>query len=90
MFNIVHIGIVSIEKVIKTLKYRFIFLYNHNKCIYLYTRLGTTSLHHLEENLFARKIVLTPSEVREINAIFIPTKVAGDRYAHMAMTFHGN
>mmetsp|Transcript_5073 Transcript_5073/g.5197 ORF Transcript_5073/g.5197 Transcript_5073/m.5197 type:complete len:333 (+) Transcript_5073:106-1104(+) len=51
---------------------------------------GTTSLHHLEENLFARNIVLTPSEVLEINAIFIPTKVAGDRYAHMAMTFHGN
>jgi hypothetical protein len=44
----------------------------------------------LDDNLAARAITLTPVELQEINDIFVPNKVAGDRYAHMAMTFHGN
>ena len=45
---------------------------------------------HLEENLAARFITLTQIEMKEINDIFTVESVAGDRYAHMAMTFHGN
>ena len=51
---------------------------------------GTTSVAHLDDNLAARAISLTPAELQEINGIFVPNRVAGDRYAHMAMTFHGN
>jgi hypothetical protein len=34
--------------------------------MYLYIWLGTTSLHHLQENLSARKIVLSPTEIQVI------------------------
>lgn len=45
---------------------------------------------HLQENLAALSITLNAEEMREINEIFTLDSVAGDRYAHMAMTFHGN
>lgn len=61
--------------------------YNTN---FYFVFIGTTSLKHLKENLDARNIILTPEEVQEINNIFTPENIAGDRYAHMAMTFHGN
>jgi aryl-alcohol dehydrogenase-like predicted oxidoreductase len=51
---------------------------------------GTTSILHLEENLAARDIELSEEDMIEINNVFDPEKVAGDRYAHMAMTYHGN
>ena len=51
---------------------------------------GTTSLKHLEENLAARNITLSDAEVQQISDIFEPSKVLGERYAHMAATFHGN
>lgn len=50
---------------------------------------GTTNPKHLLNNLAARDIALTDAVVDEIDAIFAPEAVAGDRYAHMAMTFHG-
>jgi aryl-alcohol dehydrogenase-like predicted oxidoreductase len=51
---------------------------------------GTTSIAHLDDNLGARNITLSPEEKAEIDEIFRPEKVVGDRYAHMAMTYHGN
>jgi len=53
---------------------------------------GTTSIAHLDENLAARSIVLSPEEMAEIDVIFPPSgdAVKGDRYPHMNTTFHGN
>jgi aryl-alcohol dehydrogenase-like predicted oxidoreductase len=51
---------------------------------------GTSSSSHLDQNLAALNITLTPEEMAEINAACDPAKVAGDRYPHMNMTFHGN
>jgi aryl-alcohol dehydrogenase-like predicted oxidoreductase len=51
---------------------------------------GTTSIKHLDENLDAANISLSPEDVDEINAVFQPGSAAGDRYGHMAMTYHGN
>jgi aryl-alcohol dehydrogenase-like predicted oxidoreductase len=51
---------------------------------------GTSSINHLEENLAARNISITSEDIDEINKIFQPEKVAGNRYPHMTMTFHGN
>ncbi len=51
---------------------------------------GTTKIAHLDTNLAARAIRLTPAELATIDAIFTPDAVVGSRYAHMAMTFHGN
>ena len=51
---------------------------------------GTTSSKHLQENLQAKSIALSPVVMDEINSILNRFSVRGDRYAHMAMTFHGN
>ena len=81
---------------------------------------GTTKSAHLKQNLEAASIVLTPDDLKEIDASFpkdkvrppptpsppAPTtllsliafagaerglrvQVVGDRYAHMALTYHG-
>lgn len=41
---------------------------------------GTTKLHHLEENLAAASIELTPQELREIDRITSQFPVQGERY----------
>mmetsp|Transcript_150802 Transcript_150802/g.263577 ORF Transcript_150802/g.263577 Transcript_150802/m.263577 type:complete len:137 (-) Transcript_150802:23-433(-) len=51
---------------------------------------GTTSLAHLKENIAAQHIKLSREELAQIEAVFPLNGSAGDRYAHMAMTFHGN
>lgn len=51
---------------------------------------GTTQLSHLADNLDSERIALTPADLHEINEVLDRFKVAGNRYAHMAMTFHGN
>ncbi len=43
----------------------------------------------MDENIDALSIELTPQELNEINEIFHPNNVHGDRYAHKALTFHG-
>lgn len=43
---------------------------------------GTTKINHLDDNLDALKIKLSPEDVQELNAIFKPEKVVGDRYPH--------
>ena len=44
----------------------------------------------MEENLAALKITLSAEDIAEIDAIFSPDAPVGDRYAHMALTYHGN
>ena len=51
---------------------------------------GTTSLTHLQENLEARNIKLTTAEMEEMNIVLDASKIAGDRSAAMAHTYHGN
>lgn len=51
---------------------------------------GTTSLTHLNENLSAKDITLSDEELSELNTLFAPDASVGGRYAHMALTFHGN
>ena len=51
---------------------------------------GTTSIEHLDQNLAARRIVLSEEEAGQISAIFEPAAVAGLRYPHNHMTFHAN
>mmetsp|Transcript_26636 Transcript_26636/g.54112 ORF Transcript_26636/g.54112 Transcript_26636/m.54112 type:complete len:104 (-) Transcript_26636:82-393(-) len=59
---------------------------------------GTTKQEHLLQNLAARDITLSKEDLAKIDAIFPPVSedgqnsagVAGDRYAHMAMTYVGN
>ncbi|WP_121356182.1 aldo/keto reductase [Flavisolibacter nicotianae] len=41
---------------------------------------GTTKIHRLEENVGAASIVLTPKDIREIDAAFSAIPVQGDRY----------
>lgn len=41
---------------------------------------GTTKIHRLEENVGAASIVLTPKDIREIDAAFSAILVQGDRY----------
>jgi aryl-alcohol dehydrogenase-like predicted oxidoreductase len=50
---------------------------------------GTSFTQHLEENLAARDIVLSVEELEILNGIFTREKVQGNRYTHMAMTYHG-
>ncbi len=45
---------------------------------------GTRRIAYLEQNVAATEIVLTPQEVAELDLLFAPDKVAGDRYASMA------
>ena len=49
---------------------------------------GTTSLTHLAENLKSRSIDLSDNEITQLNTVFNNGATAGDRYAHMNMTFH--
>jgi aryl-alcohol dehydrogenase-like predicted oxidoreductase len=51
---------------------------------------GTSSIKHLDENLGALNVVLSAEDLAEINGVLNGHKVVGNRYAHMAMTFHGN
>ncbi len=51
---------------------------------------GTSSPHHLDQNLAALTVSLTEDELLEINAIFGVNSVSGGRYAHESMTFKGN
>ena len=51
---------------------------------------GTTSLTHLHENLEARNIKLSEAEIAEMNIVLNASKIAGDRSALMAHTYHGN
>jgi len=51
---------------------------------------GTCTLAHLESNLQAASIRLTPEDLQEIESACPIGEVKGDRYAHMAMTYHGN
>lgn len=51
---------------------------------------GTSSIKHLDENLDALNITLTAEELQELDDIIKRYEIVGDRYAHMAMTFHGN
>jgi aryl-alcohol dehydrogenase-like predicted oxidoreductase len=51
---------------------------------------GTTKVHNLTANLDAVKLELSKEEMIAINDIFKPDVTFGDRYAHMALTFHGN
>lgn len=41
---------------------------------------GTTRVRHLEENLVAAQIALSPDQIARIDALFAPDKVQGDRY----------
>jgi aryl-alcohol dehydrogenase-like predicted oxidoreductase len=43
---------------------------------------GTRSSAHLEENLGAQNVCLTPEEVEDLNRTFAPNAVGGERYAH--------
>ena len=52
---------------------------------------GTTKIAHLDANLAARAIKLSAAELASIDEVFgVSGAAVGDRYAHMAMTFHGN
>lgn len=51
---------------------------------------GTTKINHLRDNVSALTVALSEEELAEINSILESNPVKGDRYAHMAMTFHGN
>ena len=41
---------------------------------------GTTKLAHLDENLRAASLALTPDEVRELDGIVSKIAIVGDRY----------
>jgi len=51
---------------------------------------GTSSVEHMDENLAARSITLSTDDLQEINTLFPAGSVAGDRYAHMGLTYHAN
>ena len=51
---------------------------------------GTTTITHLDENLAARDIILTESDVKEINEIFHVEASPGERYPGNHNTFHHN
>ena len=46
---------------------------------------GTTKLHHLEENLGAASVQITPDGLRQINAAVAPIKVQGARAPESAL-----
>ena len=45
---------------------------------------GTTSVHHLEENVAALELELTEDDLRELESVFPLGAAAGDRYADMS------
>jgi aryl-alcohol dehydrogenase-like predicted oxidoreductase len=51
---------------------------------------GTSKIPHLDENLAAMQIKLSAQDLADIDAAFPANSAVGDRYAHMAMTFHGD
>lgn len=54
---------------------------------------GTSSMAHLEENLAARQITLSPDDVAAIDSIYPPDatgEIYGQRYAGLHNTFHKN
>ncbi|PNW76476.1 hypothetical protein CHLRE_11g467622v5 [Chlamydomonas reinhardtii] len=50
---------------------------------------GTRSIANLEQNMGALAVSLSPEECRELEEAVPADQVVGDRYAHMAATFHG-
>ena len=46
---------------------------------------GTKRVSYLDENNAAAQLTLSASEVAELNALFAPTRIAGERYAPEAM-----
>lgn len=51
---------------------------------------GTTSLSHLADNIESERVVLSAEDLLQIERVLAEHKVAGDRYEHMAITFHAN
>lgn len=51
---------------------------------------GTKSAARLEENLGALSVQLSPAELAELETAVPQDAVVGDRYAHMAGTYHGS
>lgn len=49
---------------------------------------GTSSIAHLDQNLAAREISLSESEIADIERVFAPDAAKGDRYAGNHNTFH--
>lgn len=47
---------------------------------------GTTKMAHLQENLRAAQLVLTPTVLQHLSAIFTPEAIVGDRYAVQAQS----
>lgn len=47
---------------------------------------GTTKMAHLRENLRAAQLVLTPTVLQRLSAIFTPEAIVGDRYAVQAQS----
>jgi aryl-alcohol dehydrogenase-like predicted oxidoreductase len=51
---------------------------------------GTTSVDHFDQNYAALKITLSAEDLAEIDSIFRPDAVQGQRYAGNHFTFHQN
>lgn len=51
---------------------------------------GTTKIAHLQSNYAALSIELSDEELHELDEILKGHEVKGDRYSHMALTYHGN
>ena len=69
----------------------FLLTYPYHMYIWnMYARIGTTSVAHLEENLAARDIELTPGDLQQIEDIFRVDAPVGERYPGNHMTFHEN
>lgn len=51
---------------------------------------GTTDMEHLHENIQAVSIKLSPDEMSEIESVFSPEAVKGDRYGDVLTTFHNS
>jgi len=49
---------------------------------------GTSTISHLNDNIESLNIELSSDDINQINQIFDPNNVKGDRYAHMQLTFH--
>ncbi|KAG2432161.1 hypothetical protein HXX76_009083 [Chlamydomonas incerta] len=50
---------------------------------------GTRSIANLEQNMGALAVALSAEECKELEEAVPADQVVGDRYAHMAATFHG-
>jgi aryl-alcohol dehydrogenase-like predicted oxidoreductase len=45
---------------------------------------GTTTVRHLEENVAAREVELTPEDLADLEAVFPKGAAAGERYGDMS------